>query len=276
MKLTAGETEAFVAFETSGWERAAEAYHDHWGALSSQSATAMLDAAGVGPGSLVLDVATGAGYVAAAAHDRGARALGLDFSAAQVALAARTYPQIQFLRGDAANLPLDDGSLDAVVMGFGMNHLPDPEAAAAEAWRVLKPGGRFAFTVWAAPGPADAFGIVLTAIEANSVPDPDLPPAPPYFRLADAREAAALLMRAGFVRPATSIVAQTWRHRSPDQVFDAFNEGAVRATAMLRSQPEDVRRIIRRDVRAAVSQLAVGDEFHVPVPAALSVGHKAA
>ena len=274
MALSATENEAFAAFEKAGWEKAAEAYHDHWGRLSTQSAEPMLDAARVGPGSVVLDVATGAGYIAAAARARGAEAIGLDFSAAQVALASRIYPKIEFRQGDAQNLPFADDTFHALVMGFGMNHLPDPERAVAEAWRVLKPGGCFAFTVWAAPGAADGFGIVLKSIESNSVPNPDLPPAPPYFRFADEKEVQSVLEDAGFANISTSIVPQTWRHDTPDKVFDAFNEGAVRATAMLRSQPESVREIIRKNVREAVRKLAVGDEFHVPVPASLSVGQK--
>lgn len=274
MVLSADETEAFAAFEKSGWEKAAEAYHDHWGALSSQSAVAMLDAAGVFPGTKVLDVCTGAGYVAAKAHERGAIAKGLDFSTAQVTLASRVFPQVDFVEGDAQNLPFEDETFDGVVMGFGMNYLPDPSKATLEAWRVLKPGGKFAFTVWAKPGDADGFGIVLKSIDANSVPNSDLPPAPPYFRFADEREILDLLEGAGFAGVTTSIVPQIWRHKSPDHVFDAFNEGAVRATAMLRSQPEHIREIIRQEVRASVEQLAVGEEFHIPLPAALSVGQK--
>ncbi len=274
MKLSEKETEAFIRFEKTGWDQAADAYHDHWGALSSQSADPMLDAAGVRAGSAVLDVATGAGYVAAAAANRGAQATGMDFSHAQVTLASRTYPDIDFRQGDAQALPFADATFDAVVIGFGMNHLPDPLQAAKEALRVLKPGGHFAFTVWAAPGPKDGFGIVLGAIEEYGVPNPDLPPAPPYFRFADPDEVQAVLGPAGFQEISTTVIPQTWHHRSPDQLFDAFNEGAVRATAMLHSQPEAVRKSIRSKVRNAVQAFAKNDKFCIPVPAALSLGRK--
>lgn len=275
MEFEPKDVEPFVAFERKGWERAAMAYHDHWGDLSSQSADAMLDAARVRAGTKVLDVATGAGYVAAKARERGAIATGLDFSDAQVTLARQTFPDVAFRQGDAQALPFDADTFDAVVMGFGMNHLPEPDVAAREAWRVLKPGGAFAFTVWSDPRPGEGFGIVLSAIEKYGHPEARLPPAPPYFRFADEREVHAVLSRAGFGGISTRTVPQVWLHEAEHQLFDAFNEGAVRATAMLRAQPEAVRDRIRGAVIAEVTTLREGCGFRISVPASLSVGTKA-
>lgn len=274
MGFADADIEHFTEFEKSGWERAAAAYHDHWGALSSQSASALLDAANVKKGSRVLDVATGAGYVAAKAAEIGAIPTGLDFSLAQVELARRTFANVTFQQGDAQDLPFESDTFDAVVMGFGMNHLPNPETAASEAWRVLKPGGAFAFTVWASPKSGEGFGIVLSAIEKHGVPSANLPPAPPYFRFADEKEAKAVLASAGFAEISTRIVPQFWRHQTPNQIFDAFNQGAVRATAMLQTQPEHIRAVIRDDICREVEELTNGDEILIPVPAALSVGLK--
>lgn len=268
------DIDAFAAFEMNGWEKAAEAYHDHWGALSAQSAIPMLRLAKVKPGAHILDVATGAGYVASAAKDMRAIPVGLDFSSAQVELAQKMHPEIEFLKGIAQDLPFSDQTFDAVVMGFGMNHLPEPEKAVIEAWRVLKPGGAFAFSVWAAPVAGEGFGIVLSAIEQHGVENAKLPPAPPYFRFADPNEVKAILESTGFKDVSTVIVPQTWRHTTPDELFDAFSEGAVRATAMLKSQPEEARATIREIVSAKVHTLAQGDDFLIPVPASVSVGFK--
>lgn len=274
MKFTDEDIEPFTEFEKAGWERSAKAYHDHWGSLSSQSATAMLKACKVKRGARVLDIATGAGYVASKAAEIGAISTGLDFSEAQIELARQTFTNVTFQQGDAQNLPFDSSTFDAVVMGFGMNHLPSPEKASSEAWRVLKPGGVFAFTVWAAPKPGEGFGIVLSAIEKYGIPNAKLPAAPPYFRFADEQEVKSVLVAAGFSQISTDIIPQFWRHHTPDQVFDAFNDGAVRATAMLQSQPRNVREVIRGIVREEVVKLRKGDEYLVPVPAALSVGSK--
>lgn len=274
MTLSELKLRAFSSFEKTGWDKAADPYHHHWGNLSRQSAGPMLDAARVIKGSAVLDVATGAGYVAAAAASRGANAIGIDFAQSQIALARSLYPQIEFRQGDAENLPFDEKSFDAVVVGFGINHLPHPERTFAEAYRVLRQGGFFAFTVWAPPKPGEAFGIVLNTIQEHGEPNATLPPAPPYFRFADAEEARNVFERTGFVEPHTRLVPQYWHHDTPDQVFDAFNEGAVRATAMLRAQSPEAREKIRTIVRAQVERLRKGDKYVVPVPAALSWARK--
>ena len=101
MTFSKKDIEPFTAFERNGWEKAAKAYHDHWGNLSAQSAIPMLRLAEVKPGAHVLDVATGAGYVASAARGMGAIPVGLDFSGAQVELARKTYPEIEFVKGNA-------------------------------------------------------------------------------------------------------------------------------------------------------------------------------
>jgi ubiquinone/menaquinone biosynthesis C-methylase UbiE len=274
MALSEAELQAFSRFEMNGWDRAADPYHHHWGNLSRQSAEPMLDAARVKKRSTVLDIATGAGYIAAAALIRGANVIGLDFSEAQVELARSTYPLVEFRQGDAEALSFDEGTFDAVVIGFGINHLPHPERAFAEGYRVLRPGGYFAFTVWATPNPGEAFGIVLGAIQQHGEPNAKLPPAPPYFRFADSEEVRRVFEQTGFVEPGTQLVPQFWQHDTPDQVFDAFNEGAVRATAMLRSQSAQIRDKIRTVVRTHVERLRQNDKYVVPVPAALSWARK--
>jgi ubiquinone/menaquinone biosynthesis C-methylase UbiE len=59
---------------------------------------------------------------------------GIDISAAQVELARRTFLEVTFEIASAEALPFAANTFDAVVMGFGMNHLPTPEAAFSEAY----------------------------------------------------------------------------------------------------------------------------------------------
>jgi hypothetical protein len=128
--------------------------------------------------------------------------------------------------------------------------------------------------VWAAPKPGEGFGIVLGAIEAHGDSSAKLPPAPPYFRFADAAEAQHVFEQIGFVEPQTRLVPQFCHHETPDQLFDPFNEGAVRATAMLQSQPAATRDKIRAVVRNEVERLRRNGKYVVPVPAALSWARK--
>jgi SAM-dependent methyltransferase len=55
---------------------------------------------------------------------------------------------VSFGYADALDLPHEDAAFDAVVCQFGIMFFPDKAAAAAEVWRVLKPGGQFAFNTW--------------------------------------------------------------------------------------------------------------------------------
>ena len=116
MALSETELRAFQEFEKSGWERAADPYHRHWGFLSSQSAEPMLNASRVVSGSKVLDVATGAGYVAAGAATRGATVVDIDFSAAQVELARKTHPDLEFERASAEALPFGANTFDPAAL----------------------------------------------------------------------------------------------------------------------------------------------------------------
>jgi len=122
-------TGAFRAFEHAGWQGAALRYDDAFGSLTRQAIDPLLDAAEARSGARVLDVASGPGYVAAAAAARGARVTGVDFSLAMVRLARAQNPGVKFRTGNAEALPFRDGSFDAVVMNFGMLHLARPDIA---------------------------------------------------------------------------------------------------------------------------------------------------
>jgi len=148
------DPKAWRDFEHAGWQVAASRYHEWLGDVTMQALGPLLDAVGVVHGTRLLDVATGPGYAAAAAAQRGARAVGVDFAAAMVAEATRRFPEVEFRAGDAEALPFPDASFDAVVINFGLLHFAHPERALAEAYRVLLPGGRIGFTVWDADGGA--------------------------------------------------------------------------------------------------------------------------
>jgi len=117
---------AFHDFEQAGWEKAASEYDRRFGELTAQSIAPLLDSVGAAPGTELLDVACGPGYVAAAASRRGCSVVGIDFSRAMVDLASELNPELEFRFGDAEELDLPDNSMDAVVMNFGMLHLARP------------------------------------------------------------------------------------------------------------------------------------------------------
>src|SRR4029077_16729525 len=183
-----GTMSEFHDFEQAGWERAAEHYDDAFGSLTAQTIKPLLKAAGVTAGMRVLDVPSGPGGVAAAAADWGGTPVGIDFSERMVDFARREHPTLTFELGDAEAVRFADGSFDAVLINFGVLHLARPDAALAEAWRVLRPGGRCAFTVWAKPEISVGFGILLRASERLGRMDVPLPEGPPFFRFSDGDE----------------------------------------------------------------------------------------
>jgi SAM-dependent methyltransferase len=264
------DPDAFQQFEHAGWQRAAEHYAGAFGALTMQTADALLDAVGAGPGVRLLDVATGPGFIAGAAAARGATVVGLDFSPAMIAEAQLRHSDVVFREGDAEALPFEDDSIDAVVMNFGLLHLARPEAALAEAHRVLRPGGRYGFTVWAPPDQAVGFGMVLRAIETFGKTDVPLPAGPPFFRFGDAGECRGTLENAGFSDVDVKLLPLKWRLVSAEAVLDALSRGGVRTAALLRAQSPEALGSIRTAVRRAVETYAQNVGFVVPMPAVLA------
>ena len=268
------DPESFSAFEHSGWEGIPDQYHHAFGQLTSQAIPSLLDAADVKEGDRLLDIASGPGYVAAAAAQRGATVLAIDFSAAMVARARQLHSGIEFRVGNAEHLSLDTSSFDAAVMNFGILHLGRPEQALAEACRVLRPAGRFAFSVWAKPEESIGFGIVLRVVEAFGELRVGLPEGPPFFRFSDPEECVRALSSAGFAVPKVTKVAQTWRLPAGDGLFNAMKDSTVRTAGLLRAQKPEVLEKIREALRAEISRYAKGEMAELPMPALIASASK--
>jgi ubiquinone/menaquinone biosynthesis C-methylase UbiE len=116
----ANPAQSFRDFEQTGWEDAGVVakYHSHLSSLTNQAIGALLDAVVIRKGSRVLDVATGAGYVAGAAAQCGADVIGIDFSVPQVRMARERYPGLPFEQVDAEALPFESATFDAVYKDF--------------------------------------------------------------------------------------------------------------------------------------------------------------
>ena len=173
------------------------------------------------PGCRFLDVGAGRGALTGPALDRGCLVTAIDAAPAMLRRLSASYPAAATHVMDAEALTFPEGSFDLVASAFVIHLLDHPAAGVAEAYRVLAPGGRFAFTGGSArsrlghpstPAEQPSLGGLLDALFMEFTPF--LPPGASMGRPVDA---ADLLTEAGFV--------DLREHRA--EVAIAFEDNAV-------------------------------------------------
>ncbi|MGW9403375.1 demethylmenaquinone methyltransferase [Arthrobacter sp. NPDC055585] len=111
----------------------------------------VVDAVGARPGSRVLDLAAGTGTSSEPYADAGVSVVACDFSLGMLKVGKRRRPDIDFVAGDATNLPFEDNSFDATTISFGLRNVNEPKKALAEMLRVTKPGGKLVIAEFSSP-----------------------------------------------------------------------------------------------------------------------------
>jgi ubiquinone/menaquinone biosynthesis C-methylase UbiE len=162
----------FKAAQREGWALFAPLE-----AITTPAAGALVEFARVAPGERILDVACGTGVVAVTAARAGATVKALDLSPALLERARQNAEiagvQVEFTEGDVEALPYGDAEFDVVTSQFGHMFGPRPTVTISEMLRVLKPGGRIAFSTW----PPEMFtGRMFLLINAYLPPPPGVPP----------------------------------------------------------------------------------------------------
>jgi ubiquinone/menaquinone biosynthesis C-methylase UbiE len=264
----------FKEMERAGWHERASAYDERVGRRTRTVAARLVDAVQARRGTRILDVCCGPGYSAGEAAARGADALGIDIAPGMVETARRLFPAARFVVGDAEGLDVADASVDGIVCAFGMLHLPDPERAIADAFRVLRPSGRYAWTVWSSGEGAPLSAIAQAAIKEHGTLDVPLPPAPPRDLFSSEANAHRALSRAGFGDVVTEELEIVFRAATLEEVWEWYERGTVRTAALLSLQTPAALARIKAAIMEGTRRFLGPDGVTAPHNAVLHVARK--
>lgn len=153
----------------------AQAYDDLFvPALFGQWAPQLLDCARVRPGQSVLDVACGTGVVARTARDAAepsGRVVGVDLNPAMLEVAREARPDLEWVQGDAEDLPFADAEFDVALCQSALFFFADPGRAVAEMARVVAPGGVVALQTYAPLTEQPAYGPFVELVAGYAGPE---------------------------------------------------------------------------------------------------------
>ncbi|HZZ20932.1 MAG TPA: methyltransferase domain-containing protein [Opitutaceae bacterium] len=209
----------------------------------------------------VLDIATGTGepgLTIARMVPKGS-VIGTDLADAMLEIAsarARSENRTNYSTkvGDVCALPFEDASFDAVSCRMGFMFFPDMALAAKEIARVLKPGGRFATSVWSAPDGNPWVTTMMAAVHHNIAMPAPAPGAPGMFRCAAPGLIAGFFGDAGMVGVSERMVTGKVTYESADHYWNMMMEVAAPAVAAMSGADEAARARVKADVYASLSK----------------------
>lgn len=230
----------------------------------------LIEAASIDRGDRVLDLASGAGEPAltiAGLLGRDGRITASDFSLEMLAGSRRRAEaaglgNLDFSIADMQALPFADESFDVVTCRFGIMFVPDPDAAIAEAHRVLRGGGRAAFLVWGPLSDITMFR-VLDQVSQTYLDEPMSRRALTPFRFGEPRALMAAMTKAGFVDIAEDEIRFTG-DAPADIPFWRANLEMSYGTALDALDP-DARRAMEAEIRQAFQAYRADDKIKLDV-----------
>jgi len=233
-------------------------------------------------GDTVLELAAGlgdTGFMAARLVGERGRVIITDFAPEMVAAARQRAEEMgvenaEFRVLDAETMDLGTGSVDGVLCRLGYMLMVDPARACAETRRVLRPGGRLAFSVWAARERNPAIflaGRVLVQLGHYPPPDPEEPGA---FVLADPERIRQLVMGAGFAEPEIEEVPFRWRFANQDAYWRFLTEVAGSFSPVLRALSPEAQDTIWERVHEAARPFYSGEGYDFPAMCLNAVTHR--
>ena len=268
---------AHEAFERRTWAEMSAAYEANFGRITAQAAAPLLAAAAVRRDSVLLEVACGTGNVSNRASAMGAKVVGVDFVAGMIEEARRRHPGIEFRVGDAQALEFEDDAFDCVVCNFGVHHFSEPLRALQEAFRVLKVGGHYAFTVWSPPSEADVNfrQIIREAVDKYAEVKDALPPGPAESYFASPENCQGALQGVGFAEVSTCEIPLVGRWSRPEEVLATIYRAMARSKTLIEAQSTSARIEIESEIARRAREYSTQGAIEIPMPAMLTRCRKA-
>ena len=224
-------------------------------------------------GQTILELAAGpgmTGFVAAKLIGDEGKLISTDFATQMVEVAQKIAATLgvtnaEFRAMDAEKIELPDDSVDSVLCRWGLMLMVGPLAALKEIRRVLKPGGRLAFSVWGSPQDnmwASVPGMVMVSLGKMEMPDPNAPGG--IFSMAENATIERMLREAGFTKWEIEPIGVAWRFASEDEYWSFLNDVAGAVSLLLREMDEDSLAEIRQALRLQLENFREGDGYSLP------------
>lgn len=272
---TTFDPETYKRTTRQQWQDTAQAWH-RWGPFIEgwlgPATERMLDAARIGAGGRVLDVAAGAGGQSLAAARRvgpTGHVLATDISPAilefaAAAAAAAGLANITTRELDGEHLTVEEGGFDAVISRVGLIYFPDQQAALAGIRRALRPGGRISAVVYSTADRNGFFAVPVGIIRRRAQLPPPAAGQPGPFSLGAPGVAHEALAQAGFRDITVDVVPSPVRMASAAECVRFERESFGALHQMLSGLPESDREAAWTEIGDALAQFQRPDGFVGP------------
>jgi SAM-dependent methyltransferase len=224
------------------------------------------------PGDTVLELAAGlgdTGFIAARLVGESGRVIITDFAPEMLAAARRRARELgvknaEFRVLDAERMDLETDSVNGVLCRWAYMLMIDSAAAFSETRRVLRPGGRLAFSVWAARERNPALSLVGRVLESQGHIPPPEPGAPGAFVMADPGRIRKLVVGAGFAQPEIEEVSFRLSFADQEAYWRYLTQTAASASPVLRALSPEAQNTVREQVHEAARPFRSGEGYDFP------------